>query len=291
MKTSTVALLGVFLLSLAVYTALESRKGGGTQSSLSESSSPTPTPAPQTTSSATSVELVRTPDESTAQTVIFRDEIRVDVRPFTQPISTFVYLRNDGTLHAVDYSPYQLTVRAVFRGVVRNPELQGLLDRTRSEEFRTALARRDFGGVGLSRGDQFRLLVRSGSSPEQECFGFLEDAPTTVRSFVQDLLGIVEQMNTERPSDAYVRLEALPANRYDELRREGRLRFISILDLPLQAREVVAAATKQPYEFFPLSGAQRDALIAIGHQFFVVQDGSAYELTVFRSGVTPGTNR
>ena len=213
-------------------------------------------------------------------------EITLDVTPMTEPLSAFVLVGQDGQAKAAHYSRTQLQVAAVYQGKLSGSRVSQLLARTGEPAFAEALRRGNFGGTGLSRGDQFFLSVKSQESGGGECFGFVEDAPAAVRDFVRDLLALKAQLKEAALADAYVRSEAIAAERFAALRKRGQLRFAAVREFPPEVQPILTGAVSRPRDFLPISRTQYEQLLphaSHGREFFLAAEGSGYQLTLFKA--------
>jgi hypothetical protein len=214
-------------------------------------------------------------------------EIRLDYRPFTDPDSTFVLLQGNGQLQVVRYSTYRLVVLSASRSTLSEPKMVELLAKTQESAFKNALRQKSFAGAGLSQGDQFQLSLTGQGAVAGDIFGFIDDAPEVVRGLVSGLLTSSKQSDKLPLAEAYVRGRPIEKDRYDKLRREGKLRFISITDLPSDLQPIVSRAAGRPGDFHPLSRTQYNQLLALashGHDFFVVENNLGHQLTLYEAG-------
>jgi hypothetical protein len=225
-------------------------------------------------------EIVRSRSEA------FAAEIRLNIAPFDDPTSRYLHVRDDGKAYEIKYNRYQLTIVSRSEGKLSQEDLTDLLRRTQLPEFRKALQRKDYGGEGLSRGNQFHLSLKATDGTGGEIFGFAEDAPTVVRTFIEQLLALDKNFQGTALNYAYLRGKPIAKGRFDELRREARLRFVSISELQSPLHRIVTDAINQPDEFFSLTQAQYGQLLALtshGHDFFIVENGKGHQLTLFQS--------
>jgi hypothetical protein len=212
--------------------------------------------------------------------------VSLDVTPMTDPLSTFVLVGQDNQARAVRYARSQLEVVAVYEGVLSGAHVSQLLARTGEPAFAEALRRRNFGGDGLRSGDQFYLSTKSQKSGGGECFGFIEDAPVSVRDLIKDLLALKTQLKEAALSDAYLRGEPIAAERFAALQRRGQLRFEAVSEFPPDTQPILTGAVTRPRDFLPINRAQYEQLLphaSHGHEFFLTADGSGYQLTLFKA--------
>jgi hypothetical protein len=103
-------------------------------------------------------------------------EIRLDYVPFNTPTAQFIALQGE-SIRSIQYSPYQLTIKSMAEGQLRNKDLTGLLTRLNDRTVREAFQQKDFTGAGLSRGNQVVLSVTTPDGVVQECYGFEAEMP------------------------------------------------------------------------------------------------------------------
>lgn len=210
-------------------------------------------------------------------------EINLDFTPMTDPISAFVLL-GDNKAKVVYYARHQLNVVAMYQGSLPLARVSHLLARMDEPAFVEALGRQNFGGTGISRGDQFYLLFRSQGSVAGECFGFVDDAPAIVRSLIKDLLAEQKQLKESALSDAYMRSEPIAPRRVEALQRSRKVRFASIQEFSPDIQPILTLAAVSPRDFLALSRTQYAQLLpkaSQGHEFFMTLNGSGYQLTLF----------
>ena len=209
--------------------------------------------------------------------------ISLDFTPMTDPTSTFVSIQPDNQAKAVRYSRSLIVIKGLGNGTISRQDASTLLDKAR------ALANdgcsKSFGTPGLTRGDQFHLTLNLDQT-QIECRGFLEDAPATIRSLVENVLSISQKLGSVPLADAYLRSEPISPNRYEALRKLPAVKFADLDTFPNQTQQLLSAAINQPRDFIALSMEQRKTLqdrITNGQEFFVTHKNSGYQLTLFRA--------
>jgi hypothetical protein len=217
-------------------------------------------------------------------------EIRLDFTPMADPVSVFVVLSHDRRVKILNYAPYRLVVTNAYEGTLPESDMQRFLIKTRDPDFREALRRRDFTGTGLSSGDQFYLSLKVDQNITQECFGFVEDAPSIVGALVHDLLATRKQLTEAALADAYVRSEPIAKERFEALRRDGKLKFLTVREFPSNVQTILTVAINHPRDFHPLDRTQYEQLLGRSsseQQFYVTGDGSGHQLSLFKARDDP----
>jgi hypothetical protein len=210
-------------------------------------------------------------------------ELQLNFTPMESPTSQIVVIGEEGEARAVFYDRYQMTVAAVRRGVLSRADTQRLLDGAGGRGFRAFFRQRDYGGGGVEEGDLFRLALRpSGESAG----GLVHKAPDAVRSLVRELLSLSGRLDASPLADAYLRSSPVAAERFDAIRKDGRIQFHEADELPDGVRAVVREAMSRPDDLHPLGRAQYDQLLKFvshGRDLFVQQKGSGHQLSLFLS--------
>lgn len=220
-------------------------------------------------------------------------DIKLAVVPFTNPLSTTVHIKEDGSVEAVTYTPTGLLVTSVRAGRMTKAEQARIAQRIHASDFSEACNDRSFGGGGLTRGDRFQLLI---ASPQQKyirrCAGFIEDAPIVVRQLIQDLLSLTEQLPPVPLAAAYVRSEPVAAERLAAIRRAGQMRLNTLSDFTPELQSLLNNAADRPHEFIPLTRQQAELIrtrIASAHEFILTTANSGYQLTLFQAQPAPSS--
>lgn len=209
--------------------------------------------------------------------------ISLDFTPMTDPTSTFVSIQPDNQAKVVRYSRSLLVIKGLGNGTLSRQDASSLLDKARA--LVNESCSKSFGTPGLARGDQFHLTLNLDQT-QKECLGFLEDAPPTIRSLVENVLSVSQKLGSVALADAYLRSERISPNRYDALRKSPALKFVDLETFPNQTQQILSAAINQPRDFIALSMEQRKTLldrIPNGQEFFVTQKNSGHQLTLFRA--------
>lgn len=209
------------------------------------------------------------------------DPIILDVTPFGDPVAVSVVLRGDAESEVVRYSPPQLTISAVRRGVLPEGAFARLRAAADAPAFRAALSQEGNGGTRVEEGDLFRLAVESGGRPAA---GLVSKAAPAVQGFIKEVLALEEHLTRVPPAEAYLRSERIEPGRLEAIRRRGLVRLAPLGELPPDLRPAVAQAAEQPLRFHPLSRAQYDRLLtqcSVGHELFLVVGDAGHQLTLF----------
>ena len=213
-------------------------------------------------------------------------EITLDFTPMTDPISTFVLVSENNQAKVVRHARNQLEVVAIHQGDVSPAQVSRLFARSAAPDLAEAMQRKNFGGNGLSRGDQFQLSFKSQESVAGECFGFIDDAPAGVRDLIKELLALQKQLKETSLAAAYLRSEPIAADRFAALRRSGKIRFTSTAEFPTDLQTILSRAVVRSRDFLALSRTQHEQLLpqaSHGHEFFITANGSGYQLTLFKA--------
>lgn len=214
-----------------------------------------------------------------------RTEIYLDFRPFTSPISTFLLLHRDGQVRVVNYNPYLLIVTNMYKKILPEQVVDRLFDRIKEPDFREPLQlKKMYGGNGLSRGDQFHILVRNGGT--EECFGFVPDAPPVVSTLIEELLVMSKQFEEMSLADAYLRSKSITKEYLKELRRKETRRFIQLNEFPSDVQPIIIDTINYPGNFYALNRTQYEQLItglSQGNEIFIVADKAFYQVTLYHS--------
>ena len=209
--------------------------------------------------------------------------ISLDFTPMTDPISTFVSIRPDNQAKMVRYSRSLLVIKGSGEGILSRQDAAALLDKARA--LANDICSKNFGTPGLTRGDQFHLTINV-DQKQLACVGFIEDAPPTIRSLVEDVLSISRKLPPSTLADGYLRSEPISSNRYDALRKSPTLRFVNLETFPNDTQQILVTAINQPRAFIAISTEQRKNLlerIANGQELFLTHKNSGHQLTLFRA--------
>lgn len=213
-------------------------------------------------------------------------EIRLDFTPMHDPTSTVVLLRGDGEARALRYARYRLVVVAAYEGSLPTIEAEQLLATTRKPLFGQALKRESFMGKGLTQGDQFHLWLNRDGSAAGQVYGFVSEAPLIVRKLAEDLEKLPERFDKIALADAYVKSVPIAEKRLQRLRDTGKTQFAPLNEFSADIQPVLERAIDNAGDFIALSQAHYDRLFAQnsrGHEFYVLRDGTGYQLTLFKA--------
>lgn len=213
-------------------------------------------------------------------------EIRFEHLPFTQALSVYVILKNNGQIQAVEYHRYQLVVLSVRNGKVTEAETTRLFKKTETADFRDAVRRKSFAGNSMAQGDQFHLWIQTDNNPIDEIAGFVHQTPDSIKEILESLTALTRQFPQSAPDEAYVRSHPIEKTRLDSLKQAGKLRFIPLNNIPPHLQLFVSTAINHPADFQPVNRTQYFELLALashGHDFFVTDGSSGHQLTLFTS--------
>jgi len=217
-------------------------------------------------------------------------EIRLDLRPFERPLSTYVTLRPDGAIQSIQYSTSTFSVTA---------EAEGSLPVSARDRISALLAspelRREMGkgqpSTGLERGDLYRLRLDRPEGRVVETGGFLADAPPAVRSMVQELSRLAEEHARPVPQSwAYLRSEPISPRRLDRIRERGMVRLLPLDELPSGLHPTLAEAAGRPFDFIPIQQGAYDQLLPLaspGRELFVVDRGEGHQIALYTGAAGP----
>lgn len=213
--------------------------------------------------------------------------ISLTVIPFTTPLSTTILINEDGSLEAVRYARTRLLVVSVRAGRLTKDEQARIAQRISAGGFSEACNGHSFGGDGLTRGNQFQLLVASQQQKDaHRCGGFIDDAPVVIRQLIQDLLSLPEQLPQAPLAAAYLRSESVAAERLAAIRRAGQMLLTALSDFTPELQSLLNDAANRPHEFIPLNHQQYELIktrIASAHEFILTNANSGYQLTLFQA--------
>lgn len=218
--------------------------------------------------------------------------LKLDVSPMTSPFSTLILLSQDGNASAARYSRSQPAVVSIREGKTPKDIQTRLRQQTHEAAFADACSGQNFGAGGLSRGDQFQLLVKSEEGAERFCFGFIDDAPISVRQVITDLVGLPQHLSPVTLADAYVRSEVVTVERQAAIRRAGQMRFVSLAAVARDLQPLLSNSVRQQGEFIPLTRQQYEAirtLIAPAYDFILTTDALGSQLTLFPAQPAPSS--
>lgn len=218
--------------------------------------------------------------------------INLEMTPMTSPLSTQIVVSEDGTAKAWRYSRYQLVVSSLWAGRLPTDLQTRLAQRIYEIGVADACKGENVGSGRLTRGDQFQLLVALAGRTKRRCFGFIDNAPMSVRQLLGDLEGLPERLPRATVADAYVRSEVLPPERLESIRRAGQMRFVSLATVARELQPILDDSIRRPLEFVSLSHQQYEALrslIAPAHDFVLTAGESGYQLTLFQAQPAPSS--
>jgi K+-sensing histidine kinase KdpD len=213
-------------------------------------------------------------------------EIRFEFLPFTQAVSLYVILKNNGQLQAIEYNRYQLVVLSVRNGKVTQAETTNIFKKIEDVDFQEAVRRKSFAGNGTEQGDLFYVQIKTDNNSTDEIAGLVHHAPGTIKAILESLTGLTKQLPQSASDEAYARSNPIEKTRFDNLKQAGKLRFISLNDLSPDLQLPVSTAINHPADFQPVNRTQYLELLALashGHDLFVIDGSTGHQLTLFTS--------
>jgi hypothetical protein len=214
-------------------------------------------------------------------------EIQLSFSALEDPASEFVVLRDDGEARVVRYDRYRLIVLAIRKGFLPKTDAAGFFAKVATPVFREAMRQKRFGGEGTAEGDLFALSLKPAGG---NTGGIADAAPVAVRSLIRDLLSLTRRLSASPLAEAYLRSSPIEPERYEAIRKDGRLRFFEVNELPDDVRPAVSGAANRPDDFQPLSRAEYDRLLKLashGSDFFIRHKDAGHQLTLFLSARAP----
>lgn len=204
--------------------------------------------------------------------------LRLDVRPFERPTSTYVKIENQRVVW-VTYSPHLFTVTATGERGLDPSELSRLEVALNTQDVSLALRRGGNASVGLTRGDLAQLWVG-----DLGWSGFLADAPAGIQVLVRTLLAFVRAQESTVMAPAYARTTPIESLRLARIRERGTMRVTSITDHSPRMQEFMRMGFDRHFDFLPLDLDRYQELAAIvshGKELFVVDGAQGYQIALF----------
>ena len=210
--------------------------------------------------------------------------IRLDVRPFTDPLATFVQVRADGEAAAIRYSASARIVTAVHRGHLAPDRTRQLLAVAEGPDFRRAISCSWKVSSGTEHGDLYELTAELSDGAARRAGGFRHDAPAGVDAWIEELLGLARSLPEVAGEAAYLRAAPLSADKLTAIRRRGLLKLGSIETIPSGLRPLVHEASKHWGDFRPISRHHYSELVALanhGKELLIVSGGEGLRLSPY----------
>jgi hypothetical protein len=211
-------------------------------------------------------------------------EVRVEYTPFKTSTAQFIVLKSGGQMRSFQFSPYQLLVTAVAEGTISKSEVTALLHQLQDHAIAEAFRKKDYSGVGLSRGDQAHLAVLDADGSRRECLGFVEDMPQEVQSLLQKFRKQMDGLPATTMAEAYLRSQPIPSNRLAIIQQQGKLRVWKLTELPREMQSLLQTALENPALFYPLGKSQYEQLLAFNSsqaELYVTHAGRGGKLSLF----------
>lgn len=217
------------------------------------------------------------------------ERLLLDLRPFTSPLAKLIALNSDRRLTVIHYLPSRLLVTATYERTLSDEEAVRISSRLQERELQDALRSKRFAGKALAAGDQFHLLLAENGHVKGEAWGFVDDAPWALRSFINDVLEQIKQQERfvqVELADAYLRSAGIAQERGNELEKSDRFRFVAIEDFPAEVQPIMIHAIHAPLNFHPLKKDQYELLLKYrshGNELFVTTAGgqSLFQLSLY----------
>ncbi len=216
------------------------------------------------------------PDDKT------RDEISLDYHPWQPGLSTFVVVREDGSVKLVRYDRHHLTVSEHQEGVLAPAEVAEFFATIRKPVVRRALQLRRRYTRDWGDADLFYLTSRTASGERTHWFSAGERAPQTIFLLIQKLLAVSTKLKSITPGnyERYLRVERLSAQDTQAVLDKGRP--FEIDQFPSALQEVIGRAVAHPNEFFLISAEQVGELHR-SRKSMLRRAASVYDLRLFES--------
>lgn len=152
------------------------------------------------------------------------DEISLDYDPWQPGSSTFVVVREDGSVKLVRYDRHHLTVSEHQEGVLAPADVAEFFTTIRTRTVTRALRLRKRYIRDWGDADLFYLTSRTAAAEQTHWFSAGERAPQTIFSLVEKLLGVSKKIKsvspgnltaTYEPKDCHLKIQGLFWNKVD----------------------------------------------------------------------------
>ncbi len=214
------------------------------------------------------------------------DEISLDYHPWQPGLSTFVVVREDGSVKLVRYDRHHLTVSEHHEGVLAPAEVAEFFATIRKPTVRRALQLRRRYTRDWGDADLFYLTSRTASGEQTHWFSAGERAPRTIFLLVEKLLGVSNKIKSISPGrfDRYLRAERLTPQ--DTKNVLEKVRPLEISQFPSSLQEIIGRAVAHPNEFFLITDDQAGELQK-SRTSMLRRAVSVYSLRLFESLLIP----
>lgn len=225
---------------------------------------------------------VPAPDDKTP------DEISLDYHPWQPGSSTFVVVREDGSVKLVRYDRHHLTVSEHQEGVLAPVDVAEFFTTIRTRTVSRALRLRKRYTRDWGDADLFYLTSRTAAAEQTHWFSAGERAPQMIFSLVEKLLGVSKKIKSISPGnfDRYLRAERLTPQ--DTKNVLEKVRPLEISEFPSSLQEVIDRAVAHPSEFFLLTAEQAGELQK-SRTSMLRRTASVYSLRLFESLLVPAS--
>ena len=216
----------------------------------------------------------------TASEVKHPAEIALDYHPWQPGLSTFVVVREDGSVKLVRYDRHRRTVRERREGVLAPADVAELFATVRNPTVRRALRLRKRYTRVWEDSDLFYLTLWTKSGELTHWFSRGERAPQTIFVLVDKLLALNDKVKSLSAGslDRYLRAERLTPQDTKAVMRKGLP--LGIRQFPSALQEVIARAVAHPNEFFPITAEQaRD--LQTSRTSMLIRAASVYDLRLY----------
>jgi len=211
-------------------------------------------------------------------------EIRLDFTPASNSVSTFVNLCEDGWVKIIKYDRYQCKVFSISSKKLSSVDVKKILNKIREPSFQDFLNHENINERGIEPLDLFRLYLKVPNDVAKEVFGIVEGSPKVVQSLIKNLLELENNLDKDRLDKGYTRSIAIKKKRLERLQKAKNIRFASLEQFPIKIQPILREVLNNPYDFFALSETQYNQLltwVSHGHDFFILNNDSGYQLTLF----------
>jgi hypothetical protein len=214
------------------------------------------------------------------------DEIALDYHPWQPGLSTFVVVREDGSVKLIRFDRHQLTVSEHKEGVLAPADVAEFFTMIRTRTVTRALRLRRRYTRDWGDADLFYLTSRTAAAEQTHWFSAGERAPQMIFSLVEKLLGVSKNIKSVSPGnfDRYLRAERLSAQDTRAVLDQGRP--FEIDQFPSSLQEVIGRAVAHPSEFFLITAEQAGELQR-SRKSMLRRAASVYDLRLFESFISP----
>ncbi len=213
-------------------------------------------------------------------------EISLDYHSWQPGLSTFVVVREDGSVKLVRYDRNHLTVWEHQEGVLAPADVAELFATVRKPTVRRALRLRKRYTRDYGDADLFYLTLRTTSGEQAHWFSMGERAPRSIFLLVDKMLALNSKIKSISPGsfDHYLRAERLSAQDTKAVLEKGRP--FEIGQFPSALQEVIGGAVAHPNEFFLIT-AEQTVELERSRMSMLRRAASVDDLRLFESFLVP----